>query len=268
MRVLAPGLWPLLYVACVAGCSKAPLAQPRADAAADLGSDAWVFDPDAFHLVLPEAGSDRLAGPDTDPLLCLRTLSAQDNPGFPLDWASARNASAWCAFGPSQEWVSVENDSGYNQIVLESWIGGEMAISYQTAYLYDSKTGQFVQELYEGWETNGVTCLARSPSAPTAALLRSVFYRPGGVALGTLCGPKADGGPAPICAEVTSDDAGPVAACPCVRIGGGPAPGPDGISCTTAGQICSYAPHGCGIVSCSCEASDAGLRWTCFELLC
>jgi hypothetical protein len=72
---------------------------------------------------------------------------------------------------------------------------------------------------------------------------------------------------APFCAEVTSDDAGAVEACPCVRIGSGPAPTPDDIACENPGQVCSYIPHGCGVVSCTCSPTDAGFRWACLSLL-
>jgi hypothetical protein len=152
--------------------------------------------------------------------------------------------------------------------VLETYVGGEMAISYETVFLYDSRTGKFVQQLSAGWGQNGVTCLLRTPEAPATAAVYPVHYVSGGVALGILCAPKGDAGTAPICAEVTSVDVGAAEACPCVHIGGGSVPAPDGMACTTARQTCSYVPHDCGIVSCSCEASDTGLHWTCMSLLC
>jgi hypothetical protein len=285
MRVVVPAVRPLLLLLCFAACGKAPLVQPRPDASSpdlataaspdlataaspDLGSKDLAIAPDGLLLSLPEAGGDRPVQPDTDPLLCLSTMSAQELSGFPLDWATARNATAWCAFGPSQEWIAIEDGGAYNQVVLEIYVGGEMGISYETVFLYDSKTGKFVQQLSAGWGQDGVTCLLRTPDAPRTAAVSSIHYVPGGVSLGILCAPKGDAGTVPICAEVTGSVGGPAAACPCVRIGGAPAPAPDGIVCATAQQTCSYVPKGCGIVSCTCETGDAGLHWTCMSLLC
>jgi hypothetical protein len=66
------------------------------------------------------------------------------------------------------------------------------------------------------------------------------------------------------CPKATTNDAGFVEACPCTR-----APeDPSGTSCGNVGQVCSYEPSGCWIVSCFCEATDAGAQWSCGQLLC
>jgi hypothetical protein len=66
------------------------------------------------------------------------------------------------------------------------------------------------------------------------------------------------------CSGITTNDAGPIEECPCTRGVGDPS----GTACGNVGQECEYEAFGCGIVSCSCEATDAGGQWMCFQLLC
>jgi hypothetical protein len=189
----------------VAACSKTALTQPKADAAADastIGADALAAlalpdvaatPADGTHIVLPEVKRDAVGGPEVDPLACARTLSGQEDPGFPLTWAAAREPTAWCGFSPYYEWWTMsENPSGYNQVVLTTSIYGEMAISYEAVYLYDSTTGKFVQGLLAGPFREDVTCTVRAPDTPLSATMGSVPV--GGMALGTYCPGKSDAG--------------------------------------------------------------------------
>lgn len=91
-----------------------------------------------------------------------------------------------------------------------------------------------------------------------------------------LCMPAPDGAiapdgttvdTAPACVQVTSNDAGPVAACPCLRTGACPAGGPYGLACNDDGVDCYYGSNSCQIVTCTCRRSDAGLHWDCQVLL-
>lgn len=193
----------------LAACSRAALTQSKVDAAADtsaIGADALAAfslpdmsaRADRIPLVLPEAGPDTVGGPEVDPLACESTLSGQEDPSFPLTWAAAREATAWCAFNPDFEWWSMSENSGqYNQVVLSTNYSGEMAISYEAVYLYDPTTGKFVQMLFAGPFRNNVTCVVRAPDAPLSAALSSVTV--GGIALGTYCSshesPDASGAP-------------------------------------------------------------------------
>jgi hypothetical protein len=68
-----------------------------------------------------------------------------------------------------------------------------------------------------------------------------------------------------LCSGITTNDAGPIAACPCVLAVGDPS----GTSCGNVGQVCNYPPPGCArIDSCICQATDAGYRWSCLHLQC
>jgi hypothetical protein len=71
------------------------------------------------------------------------------------------------------------------------------------------------------------------------------------------------------CVPVTSNDAGPVTACPCLGTRQCPAGGPTGLDCNDDGLACDYAAdvNACGIVSCTCKRDDVGLHWECYVLL-
>ena len=69
---------------------------------------------------------------------------------------------------------------------------------------------------------------------------------------------------ADMCARVTTNDAGPIDACPCIRAGRDPS----GTSCGNVWQTCFYDIPGCTISSCNCEAKDAGAQWVCLSRQC
>jgi hypothetical protein len=73
----------------------------------------------------------------------------------------------------------------------------------------------------------------------------------------------------PACVPVTSNDAGPVATCPCLRAQACPAGGPSGLACDDEGLDCNYSgkANACGIVNCICTRDVGGLHWECFILL-
>ena len=67
-----------------------------------------------------------------------------------------------------------------------------------------------------------------------------------------------------LCAPVTTNDAGPIDACPCIRAG----QDPSGTSCGNVWQTCFYDLPGCTISNCNCEAKDAGAQWVCLSRQC
>jgi len=197
MRTALAAFRCLSLLLSVATCSKASPTQAQVDAAVNesAGADALaVFvlpearatGADGIQLVLPDAGPDTVVGPEVDPRACTGTLSAQEDPGFPLTWAAAREPSAWCRFSLLYEWWSMSENPGlYNQVVLATDYSGEMAISYEAVYLYDATTGKFVQQLFAGPFREDVTCVVRAPDTPLSAAISSVPI--GGIAFGTSC---------------------------------------------------------------------------------
>jgi hypothetical protein len=179
----------LVLLLSLAACSKTAMTPAKPDAAADASATGA----DSMSMVLSDGATDAVAGPDVDPLACARTLSGQEDPGFPLTWATAQVPTAWCGFSPSFAlWSASENPGGYNQVVLSTQPSGEMAISYEAVYLYDSTTGMFVQELWAGPFPENVTCTVRAMGTPLSATMSSVPV--GGMALATYCPGTSDAG--------------------------------------------------------------------------
>jgi hypothetical protein len=168
----------------LAACAANPRSQAKGDASA-TDADAMVLHINLDVRLFPSQ--------DTNPLLCGRTLSDQEQPGFPLDWATAQSPMAWCSLsGPGLEWSLVEDPGGYHQVVLGILVGGEMFIWSETIYLYDANTGRFVQELSASWDYR-TSCVLRAADAPTSAVADMFTYHPG-TPLQSLCAPLVDAG--------------------------------------------------------------------------
>ena len=205
MRVPAAALCCLPGLLDLAACAANPLGHAKPDGSANpalddaaAGTDLAMVSPkDApatgADALIIHVNFDLMVRPDIDLLLCRRTLSDEEQPGFPLDWSAAKEATAWCAFsGPSLEWSSVEDPGGYNQVVLGIYTGGEMIIWQETIYLYDANTGKFVQEIFAYWDYT-TTCGLRAADAPASAVSDGFGYHPGTM-LQSLCPPRPDAG--------------------------------------------------------------------------